>query len=60
MTANTAQRHMNSPSPPPFDGKRHPRHKEGQFVYKYGKRHHSYDREKAPYPLSYDKEVLEM
>ena len=30
------------------------------FQYKYGKKHHSYDNEKAPYPLSYDKHVLEL
>jgi len=30
------------------------------FQYKYGQRHHSYDSEKAPYPLSYDKHVLEL
>ena len=59
MIAHVADGLVNSSSPP-FDGKRHPRHKEGQFVYKHGKRHHSYDSEKAPYPLSYDKEVLEM
>ncbi|KAF8078906.1 hypothetical protein FPV67DRAFT_1466813 [Lyophyllum atratum] len=56
-------------SPPPssthvpkssFDGKRHPRLKEGQFLYKHGHRHHSYDNEKAPYPLSYDRHVLEI
>lgn len=56
---NAAQGPANSSSPP-FDAKRHPRHKEGQFSYKHGKRHHSYDSEKAPYPLSYDKEVLEI
>ena len=36
-----------------FDGKRPP--KESQFVYKHGQRHHSYDPEKAPYPVSYDR-----
>ncbi|KDR85476.1 hypothetical protein GALMADRAFT_234363 [Galerina marginata CBS 339.88] len=30
------------------------------FQYKYGQRHHSYDNEKAPYPLSYDRHVLEL
>ncbi|KAF5385090.1 hypothetical protein D9615_001276 [Tricholomella constricta] len=57
------------PSPPPpsthiatpsFDGRRHPRLKEGQFLYKHGHRHHSYDSEKAPYPLSYDRHILEI
>ncbi|KAG2022934.1 hypothetical protein CC2G_000646 [Coprinopsis cinerea AmutBmut pab1-1] len=55
------------PSHPPhssgsssFDIKRHTRTKELQFLRKYGHRHHSYDNEKAPYPLSYDKHVLEM
>ncbi|KAF8973505.1 S-adenosyl-L-methionine-dependent methyltransferase [Flammula alnicola] len=40
------------------DGKRHMRRKD--FQHKYGQRHHSYDKEKAPYPLSYDKHVLEL
>ncbi|KAF4622885.1 hypothetical protein D9613_002243 [Agrocybe pediades] len=30
------------------------------FHYKHGQKHHSYDSEKAPYPLSYDKNVLEL
>ncbi|KAJ3503452.1 hypothetical protein NLJ89_g8425 [Agrocybe chaxingu] len=40
------------------DGKRPVRLKDFQF--KYGQKHHSYDNEKAPYPLSYDKHVLEL
>ncbi|KAG6837675.1 hypothetical protein H0H93_004951 [Arthromyces matolae] len=43
-----------------FDGRRHPRLKEGQFHFKHGHRHHSYDSEKAPYPLSYDRHILEI
>ena len=43
-----------------FDGKRLPRLKESQFLLKHGQRHHSYDPEKAPYPLSYDRHVLEL
>ncbi|KAF9015642.1 S-adenosyl-L-methionine-dependent methyltransferase [Cyathus striatus] len=42
------------------DSKRPLRLKEGQFIYKHGQKHHSYDNEKAPYPLSYDKHVLEI
>lgn len=34
--------------------------KEGQFVFKHGQRHHGYDNEKAPYPLSYERSVLEL
>ncbi|KAF8913138.1 S-adenosyl-L-methionine-dependent methyltransferase [Gymnopilus junonius] len=30
------------------------------FQYKYGRKHHAYDYEKAPYPLSYDRHVLEL
>ncbi|KAF8899036.1 hypothetical protein BD779DRAFT_1486712 [Infundibulicybe gibba] len=48
------------PPTPSFDAKRHPRLKEAQFVYKHGQRLHSYDSEKAPYPLSYDRDVLEL
>ncbi|KAF9469862.1 hypothetical protein BDZ94DRAFT_1151510 [Collybia nuda] len=42
-----------------FDGRRQPRLKE-EFQYKYGQRLHSFDNEKAPYPLSYDRYVLEI
>ncbi|KAJ6621207.1 S-adenosyl-L-methionine-dependent methyltransferase [Mycena sp. CBHHK59/15] len=38
--------------------KRQPR--KGQFEYKHGQRHHTYDREKAPYPLAYTRQVLEL
>ncbi|KAH7916434.1 hypothetical protein BJ138DRAFT_1169259 [Hygrophoropsis aurantiaca] len=30
------------------------------FQVKHGRRHHSFDPEKAPYPLSYDRQVLEL
>ena len=32
--------------------------REDNFTIKHGSRHHSYDSEKAPYPLSYDKEFI--
>ncbi|KDQ63259.1 hypothetical protein JAAARDRAFT_29278 [Jaapia argillacea MUCL 33604] len=52
---------MVSNTPPfAFETRRLGRAKENQFTYKYGKRHHSYDPEKAPYPLCYDKEVIEL
>lgn len=44
----------NSPEGP----KRAHRSKETNFIDKHGHLHHSYDPEKAPYPLSYDKEVI--
>lgn len=56
----SASGHLSSSFSTSFDGRRHPRLKEGQFVYKHGRRHHSYDSEKAPYPLSYDRQVLEL
>lgn len=34
--------------------------KECHFLIKHGSRHHSYDLEKAPYPLSYDRVVFEV
>lgn len=34
--------------------------REDNFTIKHGSRHHSYDPEKAPYPLSYDKEFIGM
>ncbi|KAL0569499.1 hypothetical protein V5O48_012467 [Marasmius crinis-equi] len=44
-----------------FDqGRRSTRPKESQFVIKHGQRLHSFDPEKAPYPLSYDRYVLEL
>lgn len=35
-----------------------PRNKD--FLNKHGHRHHSFDPDKAPYPLSYDRQVLEL
>ncbi|KAG1885491.1 hypothetical protein F4604DRAFT_1726396 [Suillus subluteus] len=35
-------------------------HRNRDFLDKHGHRHHSYDPEKAPYPLSYDRQVLEL
>lgn len=40
--------------------KRSTARKEGNFTFKHGQRHHSYDSEKAPYPLCYDRPVLEL
>ncbi|KAJ7925937.1 S-adenosyl-L-methionine-dependent methyltransferase [Mycena leptocephala] len=45
-------------SPVASTNKRQPR--KGQFEYKHGQRQHTYDREKAPYPLAYSKHVLEL
>ncbi|KAK0465575.1 uncharacterized protein EV420DRAFT_1514980 [Desarmillaria tabescens] len=42
------------------DGKRQPRLKESSFTIKFGSRYHSFDNEKAPYPLCYDRHVLEL
>ncbi|KAG2367791.1 hypothetical protein BDR07DRAFT_1326290 [Suillus spraguei] len=39
-------------------GRRVPRNRD--FLNKHGHRHHFYDSEKAPYPLSYDRQVLEL
>jgi hypothetical protein len=41
-------------------GKRLARAKETQFLMKYGHKHHSFDAEKAPYPVSYDRHIVEM
>ncbi|KAJ7161421.1 hypothetical protein C8R43DRAFT_992828 [Mycena crocata] len=46
-----------SANSPVTSAKRQPR--KGQFEYKHGQRHHTYDREKAPYPLAYSRHVLE-
>lgn len=39
---------------------RTPRGKEHQFVYVNGSKLHAYDRDKAPYPSSFDRDVLEL
>ncbi|KIY67197.1 hypothetical protein CYLTODRAFT_376545 [Cylindrobasidium torrendii FP15055 ss-10] len=44
-------------NPGSYEGKRK---RENNFITKYGQKHHSYDNEKAPYPLSYDRHVLEL
>jgi len=36
-----------------------PHRKENQFVNKHGRKHHNYPQGKAPYPISYDKDVLD-
>jgi len=36
-----------------------PRRKENQFVNKRGRKHHNYPPGKAPYPISYDRDVLD-
>ncbi|ETW87004.1 hypothetical protein HETIRDRAFT_59014, partial [Heterobasidion irregulare TC 32-1] len=45
-----------------FEGRRGPPRtgKENQFTYKNGRKHHAYGSEKAPYPLSYDREVVDV
>ena len=42
------------------DTKRQQRAKETQFQVKYGHRHHTYGSDKAPYPVSYDRSILEL
>ncbi|KAI0304555.1 hypothetical protein BC826DRAFT_928543 [Russula brevipes] len=36
-----------------------PRRKENQFIDKHGRKHHNYPPGKAPYPISYDRDVLD-
>ena len=36
-----------------------PRRKENQFIDKHRRKHHNYPPGKAPYPISYDKDVLD-
>lgn len=36
-----------------------PRRKENQFVKKRGRKHHNYPPGKAPYPISYDRDILD-
>ncbi|KAI0375218.1 hypothetical protein BV20DRAFT_1048391 [Pilatotrama ljubarskyi] len=39
---------------------RGPRGKEHQFIYRNGSKLHAYDRDKAPYPSSFDRDVVEL
>lgn len=34
--------------------------KKEHFVYSYGSKLHAFDKKEAPYPLSYDREVLDL
>ncbi|KAI9057719.1 hypothetical protein FKP32DRAFT_1660471 [Trametes sanguinea] len=45
---------------PPAEGRKIPRGKEHQFVYRHGSKLHAYDRDKAPYPCSFDRDVVEL
>ncbi|KAI0778399.1 hypothetical protein BD413DRAFT_466512 [Trametes elegans] len=42
------------------DGPRLPRGREHQFIYRNGAKLHAYDRDKAPYPSSFDRDVVEL
>ncbi len=42
-----------------LDDKRLAGQPKGHFVHRHGQRHHSFDNEKAPYPMSYNRDVLE-
>ncbi|OSD03293.1 hypothetical protein PYCCODRAFT_1477156, partial [Trametes coccinea BRFM310] len=44
----------------PSEGRKIPRGKEHQFVYRHGSKLHAYDRDKAPYPCSFDRDVVEL
>lgn len=55
---------MSRPSQPP-EATEKPRRrstviKSTNFINKHAKRHHAYDREKAPYPASYDRDAIDM
>jgi hypothetical protein len=34
--------------------------KQSHLIQKHGKRHHTFDKEKAPYPQSYDRQFMEL
>ena len=44
----------------PESNRRLPRGKEHQFIYRHGSKLHAYDRDKAPYPCSFDRDVVEL
>ena len=58
--SNFAHEMIGARSTEPSGSKRMRGPREDNFTLKHGSRHHSYDPEKAPYPLSYDKEFIGM
>ncbi|KAJ7727817.1 hypothetical protein DFH07DRAFT_757514 [Mycena maculata] len=60
MSSPTSTQHSASSSPVALALSAKRQTRKGQFEYKHGQRHHTYDREKAPYPLAYSKHVLEL
>ncbi|KAJ7492468.1 S-adenosyl-L-methionine-dependent methyltransferase [Mycena latifolia] len=58
MSSPTSASQRSPNGSPVLSTKRQPR--KGQFELKHGQRHHTYDREKAPYPLAYSRHVLEL
>ncbi|KAH9898183.1 hypothetical protein C8Q73DRAFT_390377 [Cubamyces lactineus] len=55
-SAASYREHMHSPE----SSRRLPRGKEHQFIYRHGSKLHAYDRDKAPYPCSFDRDVVEL
>ena len=61
--ASRQSRHSSSSfaaSPNVGDVRRSIFRKENQFVDRYGSKLHAYDRDKAPYPCSFDRDVIEL
>lgn len=56
LSCSSTATHSNSSDP----SRRNIHRKENQFVNRNGSKLHAYDREKAPYPSSFDGEVVEL
>ena len=68
MPVSTTTYYQNSPGRPSYSSATSPSSpdrqksskKQDKWIIQYGTKLHSYGRDKAPYPLSYNREVLEM
>lgn len=57
---SSATTHTDSSGASASNGRRPSNKKENQFVFSHGSKLHAYGRDKAPYPFSYNRDVLEL
>lgn len=61
LVSSSASRNSFTIGSTSFEGRRPTRvPRESQFVYKRGRKHHSYGSEKAPYPVTYDRDIIDV
>ena len=56
LSCSSTATHSNASDP----SRRNIHRKENQFIYRNGSKLHAYDREKAPYPSSFDRDIVEL